>query len=782
MNTHRALSEARNRASVTAWLASAAVSALAFTATPVRAQTTASVVTVEDVIVTATRRETRLQDTPIAVTAVTGSAAEQAHVQAVRDLTKVTPGLTFAAVSGLETPVTLRGIGSTGLGIGGDSPTAIYLDGVYLAQPHAATFSFADIDRIEVLRGPQGTLYGQNSTAGAIKVITSIPGEKTQGRFSIDAGSFGLLSEKGTVSGPLVEDKLYLKVSGAHRQQDGFYTNFYTGKDDGSTDETTLSGALRWTPSARIDLILRGDWTKNNIQPIRQLLFSSVATDTPPTPCAPAHCDLTFTKGQPDPIETFKSGGVSFTGKLELDQVTLTSVSAYRELHTFFLIDNSAVAASLFPLQNKTDDRQYTQEFDLASTGSGPLQFVAGAFYLHESAAVVAPLQFTNTLLVPDINRDGVADNLQAITWSNVKSDAYALFGEANYSVTDKLKLTAGLRYGHSEKSLLKDTLSRIVVSPAPPVIGAFTGLPGRSAAPAAARKDLSASWDYLIPRVIAAYQFAPHTMAYASVSKGFKNGGYDFGATNPGPFSPEKLWTYEAGVKADLFDRMLRTNLSVYRSDYKNLQLTIQDALGNRVTRNAASSRIYGVELEYALRPASAFSIDGFLTYTDAKFKNFVYDVSGFGLSPAANCFGGTVVRTGFCDLSGNRVPRTPKWTFALNAQYEFTVPDGGTLTPRLSYNYQSRAYLTIQNVFPAAYDHVTQLDGMVTWAPKGERWQLSAYGQNLTNYRYVAGAGDANISASNNPLDPLPRGARRIIGNPNPPRTFGASVKYQF
>lgn len=744
-------------------------------------QSNADAAAMGDIVVTAQRRETRLQDTPIAITAVTSDLAEKAHVEAARDLSKITPGLIFAAVSGLETPVTLRGIASSGLGLGGDSPTAIYLDGVYLAQPHSATFALADIDRIEVLRGPQGTLYGQNSTAGAIKIITITPGNETKGSFSAEVGSYDLMGFKGTVSGPIVDDTLYAKFSGTHREKNGFYRNFYTGKTAGDTSETTVSGALRWTPSSAADLILRGDWSKSSIPPVRQLIFSTVATDTPPVPCQPPHCDLTFTNGQPDPTQKFENWGVSLTGKLDLGFAALTSITAYRHQHWFYIIDNSALAASLFPVQNVQDESQLSQEINLTSQGSGPLQWVLGAFYLHEKGDAFVPLMFVNTLLIPDVNRDGIADNLQPTTWSSLKQDAIALFGEATYQVTDKLKFTAGLRYGHSEKKLLKDSLTRILVSPQPPLIGSFQGIPPRSAAPLANRRDLSASWDYFIPRAIAAYEFSNHVMAYASVSRGFKNGGFDFASTNPGPFNPEKLWTYEAGLKADFLDRRVRTNIAVYRSDYKGLQLTIQDALGNRVTTNAGDSRIYGAELEYAIRPTNALTIDGFVTYTSAKFKDFTYDVSRFGLSPAANCVGGQVVNVGFCDLSGNHVPRTPKWTFAINGQYEIPLGSAGTLTPRVSFNYQSKGFYTIQNIAPASFDHVESLDARVTYDAPDGHWSLSVYAENLTNYRYIAGAGDANISRSANPLNPLPQGARRVIGNPNAPRTFGAVLKYR-
>jgi iron complex outermembrane receptor protein len=672
--------------------------------------------TVEEVFVTATHQKTRLQDTPLAVSAFTFEQLERAGARDLRDLAAFTPGLTIGTGEGQgATPISIRGVGQNDLGIGADAPVAIYLDGVYLARSYMNLFDLVDVERIEVLRGPQGTLYGRNATGGAINVVTRQPGDVPVFEALGRVGSYRAWGVQALAMGPLGHDlsgKLAVSASG----REGYTRNTLTGDDLDPEKTFALRAALRWRPSDTLDVTLNADVGYHDM-PV-------VVHDSTDASFDPKRIALDVT-----PREDRDYWGLSLTVVRDLPGVQLTAITGYREAKLANVIDTdaSALKAVYFEQYDKTS--QVSQEVRAASTGAGPLQWLAGLYYFREEADTFSPiyLDFTAVLGLPSATSENVRG-------SN-RTTAFAAFSQASYRVTDRLSVTGGLRWSTETKrfSFQQDFTVDI-----PPVFNSYP------------RSTQETTWSNLSPRVSLDYRPRERLLVYASYSEGFKSGGSTSVSviTSPLPnvFAPEKIKAVEAGFKGDGFGGRLRLNATAFHYDYQNLQVRTADALGFLVVRNAATATIEGVELEMTAYPARRLEITASAALLDARYDRFIDPVS-------------------LADYSGDRLNRAPKVQLSVGAQHTQALAGGSELVLRGDYAYASRIYHQPGELLAFSRDPSHLFNARAELRGPDRRWALALFGRNLANHRYI---GHAFV----------------LLGEPRstitPPRTFGLELRF--
>ncbi|MBU1375449.1 MAG: TonB-dependent receptor [Alphaproteobacteria bacterium] len=683
---------------------------------------------VEEVIVTAERREASLQDTPIAVTSISGAQFNAGPPVDMRSLQYLAPSLQVGEWFG-KTMVTLRGIGNDQVGISADPGVAVHVDGVYMAQRAYLSGALYDIQRAEVLRGPQGTLYGRNATGGVTNFITRDPTVEPQGYAGVTVGNYDLVSVQGAFGGALVGETLLGRVAFKTKKHDGYTPNLFNGQRYDDADESSVRAKLKWLAGERLTVDLQADYHKaggfGSILVVDRFVPESGPGAGVPIP--------TFSETQGglvpygrravnhnDELHSFtKAKGVSAKVTWDLGPATLTSLTSYRKLRSYlsYDTDDSQLPLAKFdPADERT--HQTTQEFDLASNGNGPLRWILGAFYWRE--------QGDASLLIGQAPVLGGNLPLQA----KIGSSSYAVFGEATFEVSDRLKVTGGLRYNRDEKKIAECFV------------------------PLFCSSDRE-GWDSLTPRGTITFQPNDDLTLYATVSRGFKAGGFNiFGFQ--APYDPEKVTNYEAGLKSQLFDRRLQANFAVFRMDYSGLQV-FQVANLLPVVTNAASATIDGVESDFKARLTPNFSIDGNATYLKAQYDDYDFP------DPT---LGNAVV-----DVSGRTLTATPKWALNLGAEFELPLEGWGRAILRGEYSYKSRMYFRPTNDRSTSQGGYDLFNARLTLVPDAGHWTFIAWGQNLTD-EDVYGKRQLGAGAYGFP----------VLSQFLPPRTYGVTAQFEF
>lgn len=648
--------------------------------------------TIEDIVVTATKRETRLQDTPIAITAFSANDLERAGVADLRDLSALAPGLYIGGNAGSgSNPITIRGIGSLANGLGADEGVGIYIDGIYQARITGAIFDFADIDRIEILRGPQGTLYGRNATGGAINISTLTPGDEFAARTVIRGSNYDGAEVQGYIMQPLT-DGLAVKISGSLSERDGWQDNPIRNESYGGKDSNYLSSALHYYGAENLDIVLRGYRGRTNVPVAFKDLFDGLPWDIIPA-----------NWGNVD-RRTF--WGTSGTANMDFTNYVVTFVTGYAESKSFQLTDSDGGPFRANNFIDNDKNSQFNAELRLATEFSGPLNFLAGASYFDEKSSARTAgylrLNEVDPVFPPPFGLNFFAD---------IHSRSYALFGEAHVTFGD-FSFIAGLRWTHDKKNWLGCVGTYAEESDYSVNMCEGMYVPD------------SKSFDAFTPKFVLNYQPMEDLTFYMSATRGFRTGGWNyFDPIMPGQengFDPEYVWSYEAGLKSELLDQRLRVNIAVFRADYTDPQVRVSER-GFIVSRNAESARIKGVELEVAAQPVEGLSLGGSLSYLDAKYTSFPYvDENGV-----------------FNNHAGNRLNRAPKWQVTAYGQY--AIPVGfGTILPRVQYRYNAKVYYSETNTEPQVGDSFGIVDASLTFQSATQSWQLTAYVDNLTDEQY--------------------------------------------
>ena len=678
---------------------------------------------IEEVVVTATKTgETRLQDTPLAISAFGGDDLSRLGVADIRGLAEMTPNLAVSENAGFS-QVFIRGIGSNNAFAGSDPSSTIHLDGVYLARPSAYFANLFDVERVEVLRGPQGTLYGRNSVGGTINVVSRKPHEELMGKAEIGFGNYELVEGKLYVNAPLADD-LYASVAAVYTDREGYIKNVNPAGNDLDDDQTkAIRSQLRWNPG-RVDAILRADYsrTESAIMGFSKLL-------------EPRGSELTdsllgdFRRVANNvPHEHFRRAwGLSADVNVELsDNLDLKSLTAYRKSRFYGSFDTDASDRDLQRTELNEYQDQFSQEFNL--TGRfGRLTTIAGAYYFRET--IDYPLSVENRTA-------GTATT----SLPHVVTESFAFFQQSDFDVTDSLTATFGIRYTEEDKEFSQYHYIRSLA----------TGLP----AGPIAEYDTEGKYKAWTPKFGLEWTPTEDLMLYASASRGFKSGGFINSSRDPNQgFGPEKLWAYEVGAKSQWLDRRLTLNLSAFYYDYTDLQVNFFIAPGQTDIRNAAEATVKGIEFEFDLHAFETTRISGSVSLLDATYDSF----------PAAPRRGNQAV----FDASGMYLNNSPKHLVALSLEQQ--LPNIGNIETsfRVDASWNGRRYFTPENTLLESQEGYFLLNASLEMRVN-EDVTVTLWGRNLTDEDYVTGtASYASLL---------------VAGRVAPPRTYGIKVGYSF
>lgn len=726
------------------------------TALAAQAQAQSASGTLEEIVVTAQKRAESLQDVPVAVTTYSGDAMRELAIADIEGLAVQTPSFAFSKAGG-EAQIYIRGVGTNIFGVGADPSIAVNLDGVYLGRTNMGLTQFLDIDRVEILRGPQGTLYGRNATGGAINLVSRMPTPELEGYLSAGYGEWERVELEGAVGGPL-SDAWGFRLAARYMKDDG-YTEDLDPRGTNELDDNDIRafrGILQYAPGEVFKATLIGEYTEfsngnTSIVPRDDLGLAQTRGAVPTGSIHKVRNDLpTFFD--------WDSSGATLTLEWQLaGGLTLTSISAWKDYQSDFLFNTDGTEIDITRSNFKYDTEQLSQELRLAADGGGRWNWLLGAFWFDESkegglGLVRASLVPARSFIIPSEN----------------DTEAWALFGEVGFDVTDKLKLTAGLRYSDERKDdfsafgLVFDVLG--LESPGP-------------VTPVGAPRSESDSWDAWTPKFGVDYRHTENLLYYVSATRGFKSGGYNSLQPSNPPYDPEFIWAYEAGVKSELADDRVRLNVAVFRYDYTDLQVS---TFLNNLTfiTNAAEATVNGAELELTALPTPELQLGLALSYLDAKYDEFL---TAFGstpctpVPPATTC---TRPPRPF-DASGNRMVNAPEWKANATVQYTFTLGDRGSLVLAGQLSYQDEVFFTQINEPEVGQDAITLLDARASWFSPSGALELSAWGKNLSDEEYFHN-GVRFTSTSDPAKDVFQIG--NALGYPAPGRSWGVRATYRF
>lgn len=762
---------------------------------------------VEEIVVTARRSAESLQTTPVAVTALSGEALAQAQVSTVADLARTTPNLNISTGGGGPASVVMVSIRGQTQGqpsTSADPAVATYIDGVYYARPTGGDLDLFDVRQAEVLRGPQGTLFGRNTTGGAINVTTNDPTDRFEGLVRAGFGNLGQHRAEAMVNVPLEGEQLAVRFVGRYMDDNGFsrFENLgdrHAGDIRSSyfarakiriapTDSPVVvtvaadyarfrsSGQATTTLDVNRNLELAPGFTVGNA-------LDAVGFD--PTPYLSTRANFRQNFGYDDtgfgldaPYDRNNSKGVSVNVAVDVGNVALKSITAYRENFTDNVLDLDGLPINMVSFYSFYDQRQFSQELQLSGT-LDKLEWIVGAMFFRETSEEFAQSR-SFSFLDP-------ATPVARTTSGDTRNTSVGFFGQLNYHVTDRLRATAGFRYTWDQRQVVRHPIADVAT--------------GECAIPAADRDipggpcDQSQSVRYNYPAWVFGldYELSDDVFLYAKTSGAAMAGGWNLRGNFAPSFSPEKVRDVEFGMKADLFDRRLRTNLAVFHTWQNNAQRVVarfdpQFQTSTQYVINAGNARLYGVELEATIIPWEGMTINTNFAYLHSKYKagSFLEDqtIASAGAVPAGCIAGaaGTIVCS--TDRSGEPIPFAPKYNATIGATQEFKLPFG-TVSANLNYVYTSAKFAysaTASDQQSQSYkDQVDAANALGRVAGYGlfngriaanfdDRWELTVWGRNLANKRYIQNIANYYMAFG------------AVLGVTAPPRAYGMSASLRW
>ena len=602
----------------------------------------------EEIIVTAEKREASIQDTALAITAVSGDMLENGGLDEIEDLSLDVPSLVFSRAGG-EAQLYIRGVGTNLFGIGQDSSVAVHQDGVYQGRAQMGLNQFLDVERVEVLRGPQGTLYGRNATAGVINVIHREPGEEAEGYVNLKIGNFNRYDAEAAYGGPLGESAGF-RLAVRYGSDGGFTEDLDpTGGDEVDGGETSaVRATLKFALSDTISVKLIGDWTdfdgdNRTIRP-RGNLHRSAAEGAMPLP------DFDQTRNEVDSFQKWTISGITGVVTADLGTgLTLTSVTGYRQFEDSFRFNTDGTEIFVTQTHFERDTDQFSEEIRLACD-CNDYEWIAGLYYFTEDKV--------EDFGLPGINFGG-AFNIFATN----KTDAWAGFGELTWHLSDRLDGIVGARYSSEEKD---DWNLRGLTG------GNFDGLFGASDPKAFSfgfppRMTVN-DWNAFTPKFGLKYDYSADIMLYATLTRGFKSGGTNSLSGNPA-FDPEYLWSFEVGGKSTLADGNAIVNAAAFLYDYTDLQVSTFSE-GTVVVTNAAEATILGLEMDVSAVLSDEFTWTSSLMALKAEYDEFLSRY-GFIDTPAGR-------QPNVLDLSGNNMVNAPELSLTSTLNYNADIALG--------------------------------------------------------------------------------------------------------
>ncbi|AUW57809.1 hypothetical protein C1T17_06500 [Sphingobium sp. SCG-1] len=696
---------------------------------------------IKDIVVTATRRSTNLQQVPVTVTALPAEALKAQNITGVLQLSDAVPGLQVSATGGNN--LYLRGVGSTSGGYA-EGQVAMYIDGLYLTNPAMSIFSFNNIDQIEVLKGPQGTLYGRNATAGLISVTTRNPGDAP--RLDATVGYDNYQTRTETLYGSIpVSDTLAANVAVYDTKQNkGWTRNSLTGRDGQTARETAVQTKLLWKPGSDTKVTANFIYDTNNrtYGLVYQELPGTIASDGTP-----------FLGGdrfvaRVDPKAPLKAQIASLKIQQDLGFASLMSLTGYQHSKQDLVALGTVATRDGVVLDFNNSSRSWSQELQLTSrTSASRLDWIAGFFFFNDHTVQSLGMYTTcsGSVCVP-----GPAPTRAT---GRPKTNSYSGYLDATYRLFSATKLTVGLRYTNETKSL---TSVRVPILGRPDSVASPTLLfPGTSGIPG------STNFEKLTYRIVLAQDFGPNVHAYISDNLGFKSGAYNATSFVNPAVKPETLHAYEAGVKSQFFDRRVRLNLAYFHYDYKDVQARFANPPAPAILRNVAKERLRGLDVDFTIAPFPDFSVNGGFEVLDSKYIDYPGAVC-WTKGPDRTVNGVTVgtVTSAICNVAGRKVPYAAPFTGTLGFSYTVDT-NRGRFTFSANDRYTSRYSLAPDGSIDAPRAH--NVNASLAWTSPERRYDVQLYVRNLTNkYSYAAGV----TSTSGFTI------------TPNAPRVFGMTA----
>jgi iron complex outermembrane receptor protein len=748
------------------------------------------------ITVTARRRIEDAQSVPIALSVVSGALLDRSYTVNTQQLSQLVPTVSYSSANPRNTAFTIRGLGSNVVAVsqsndGLEPGVGFYVDQVYHARPATAAFDFSDIEQIEVLRGPQGTLFGKNTTAGAISISTRLPSFTPEANEEVSIGSKNLVQAKASVSGPLFGDVVAFRLSGLSTRRDGVIDNVRTGSDQNTLSNQAIRGQLLIVPSATFKLRLTADLTNFSSECCTQVYLrvgQSLRPAARQYAALAAHYNYTPPSTNPyDRVTDIDAalgvrtseGGVSAIADWNIGQATITSVSAWRFWNWDAANDRDYTGIPIQITQHiPSRQDQYSQELRIASNGDHPLTYVAGLYYFNQKITgepisiygpaaaywLIGPTTGANNTPVPANLLDGFGTDGRTRFLTN----SYAAFGELNYHITPRLTATGGLRYTYEKK---EGDYSTFV----------FGGLATTNAALLAAKLSIlrpqtySArnSEDNVSGRANLSWQATDNIMGYASYARGFKSGGINMSGlpldalNNPAlsraVVAPEKNTTYEVGLKSRLFGQRLILNMAGFYTEVRDFQATIVDTGPTQTAAlrgylsNIPKVTVKGVEGDATALITRDLSLRASVAYADGKYANYPAGPCPLELQTAA---------TTACSLTGQRLSGLSRVVATIGGDYALPVSASRSFVLHVDSNFRSGYYGDPSD------SRYTWIKGYnVTNASIGYRsdkgWEVAVFARNLFNSNYIQ---NLTIQAGNSGL---------ILGTPSDPRSIGVTFR---
>jgi len=680
--------------------------------------------TVEEIVVTARRTEENVQRVPAAVSAFSEQALERMQAVDPTGLQGSVPNLNIVQGRGSSnaTNIYIRGVGQPDALQTFDPAVGVYVDDVYYSRIRGAQFDLLDLERVEVLRGPQGTLYGKNTIGGALKFVTRKPSQDFRASAQLGLGDYGAVEAKGAVSGPIT-DIVSVGVAGLISKHDGYVKDAANGRKYNDKNTKALRGALAVVPTDNFRADFSVDWSKDDDalavgQPTSTLKTLFGVPLIPITTISKWDWKARTTPSLPNSTRLESFGTAAHLTFNVTDALTVKSITAYRKLNTDDYVDIDATQLELGDVFVGVDQDQISQEFQAAYV-TGPWNVVGGVYYLRENI---------------DSHQEAYADDLigGGVTFlrtvdDSLKTTSKAAYINASYAVTEQLRIAAGVRYTKEEKDYARTTST---FSNYGPFNGTYPFKPPVG------------DWEDTSPMVSIDYQAMDNVMLYARGSKGFKSGGFNGRANSVGEstkYDPETMTSYEAGAKTSWMDNRVRANLAVFYNDYKDFQARVSGLDTDPITNlpapklsvlNAGKLTTKGAELEVSATPMPGLLLESEIGYLDAQYDEFK-DVR-------------------FTSFAGSRAFQTPafspKWTARFAGQYEWAMNGNGFVTVGGAARYRSKMALAVDNTavnssaeLPGMFsDNYWLFDARVVWESPDRKWNAGVYGQNLANEVY--------------------------------------------
>jgi len=711
-----------------------------------------------EIVVTARKREENLHQVPLSITAFNEAQLQSPLLGDISSLGAFAPNVDFnwtapLAGSSNAASVFIRGVGQNDFLLTTDPGVGIYLDGVYISRSVGGVLTLADIERVEVLRGPQGTLFGKNSIGGAIQVVSRKPGEERQATVSATVGDWQRRDLSFSVEGGISEN-VQARLSLANERREGYVEKLLDGGTLGDVDRRMVKATVAYQPSDTTEWLFSVDHTFQRQEAIAQSLLEVV--DSPAGFLFNAHVadpfapyDERWVTGDPD--TSYQTGpsqddleitGVSLTAEHHLAVATLTSMTGYRTMHAVYSRDPDGSPYAFAHGTNWDEHAQFTQELRLQGE-NGSVDWLVGLYYLREHGKNRTDVDIYNGLYDALVSAgDPFAPFFD--THFDVNNDqtteSAALFSQLTWAITDQLNLTAGARFTREEKAFS---------------VNNYSVLTGTQVQGPTTVED---SWRNVSPMISVDYQWHENLMSYASLSRGFKSGGYNGRQIFPLPmddFDPEFATTLELGVKTRLWQERVDLRASVFDTEYKDMQFNALLDLGGfllPVTNNAAQAEIRGAELEVSLRNVQGLIFNAGVGYLDAGYASLDAEALAATRSKGADLI------------------RVPRWNLSLDMGYRWALGEGGSLRLMGNASYKSKVYNDPANVESIAQDGYTLVNASLDWQNTGNDWSVEAFVTNVTDKRYLVTGATALDSTGFSE------------GHYSRPREWGLRVTYQY